>query len=313
MAGVTAANGVIDAATKTQAFGGVVDTTFRNAEVLGRFHLRPDTGGSTFNRKVAYGLNTSVVRYVEGDAAGAPGAQSYATAQWPFTYYKCTVQFTGHARDQLNNGNPQAAFFDQLAMEFTSGSKDMIDKASTDALGAGLTSPVGIQGIADDAGSLAGLDRATYTWWKAYENTSSTTVTLADIDTFDQVSRDADYASNYDQVWCGPKQIRKLRGAIVLAGQANNSIKIDSGGTIKLSSNGDGIMYGSSPFVPIRDLDNSIMIGVPSSELFLIWRRQMQVELLGKTDDSDKYLITMALCIGADNPKHFWKLTGLTA
>ncbi len=314
MAGVTAASS-IDAATKTQAIAGLVDTTFRNSEVLGRFNLRPDTGGTTLNRKMQYGKNTSVTRYVEGDAAGAPGSQSYVTAQWPFTYYKVVVQITGHARDTLNNGNPQAAFFDQFAQEFEKGMADVIDLASTDALGTGLVSPVGIQGICDSAGTIAGLDRNTYTWFQAYETTGSgTTVTLADIDAADRFSRDADYASSYDQVWVSPKQIQKARGAIGLAGSANNSIRIMSGNnSIDLQGNSSGITYAGRPLTPIRDLDNSIFLGVQTGDLFMSWRRQMKVDLLGKTDDSDKWLITMAFGIGADNPKHFWKITGYSA
>jgi len=312
MAGVVTT--VIADALKTQALTGVVDTTFRNDMTLGRFPQIPDTGGVTINVKVAYGSNTSVGRYNEGDAAGTPGAQSYATAQWPFTYYKCVVQFTGHARDQLNNGSPQAAFFNQLAREFEYGMKDIIDLASTDALGTGLTSPIGIQGIADSAGTIAGLSRSTFTWWQSYETTYSTTVTLADLDASDRFSRDRSYGSKYDQVWAAPKQIQKLRGAIGLAGQSNNSIRImSSNGGIDLAGNTSGVTYAGRPVVETVDLTDSVLIGIQSSDLFSSYRRQMQVDLLGKTDDSDKYLITMAIGIGAYQCKHFWKNTGYTA
>jgi hypothetical protein len=311
MAGINTT--IITDATKTQSSAGVVDTTFRNNEVLGRFGLVEDTGGTTYNVKMGYGTNSSVGVFSEGDAFGIPGSQSYVTASWPFTYYKGLMSYTGHAVDQLKNGNPQAAFFDQTGMELTKLSADITDKASTDALGTGLTSPVGIQGIADSTGTIAGLSRATYAWFAAYENAYSTTVALADIDAADRFSRDADYASDYNEIWCAPKQIQKLRGVVGLAGIANNSIKIDSGGTIKLSSNGDGLMYGNKPFVPIRDLTDSILIGCQTNELFLSWRRQMKVDHMAKVDDSEKFAVTMALCIGARNPKHFWKATGYSA
>jgi len=83
--------------------------------------------------------------------------------------------------------------------------------------------------------------------------------------------------------------------------------------SIDLQGNSSGITYAGRPLTPIRDLDNSIFLGVQTGDLFMSWRRQMKVDLLGKTDDSDKWLITMAFGIGADNPKHFWKITGYSA
>lgn len=312
MAGVNTT--LIADALKTQAVAGVVDTTFRNHEVLGRFPLLTDTGGTTINIKMAYGSNTSVSTYSEGDAFGVPGSQSYTTAQWPFTYYKGQFSFTGHAKDQLKNGAPQAAFFDQLGMEAEKLTADITNQASVDALGTGLTSPVGIQGICDSAGTIAGLNRSTFTWFQSYETTYSTTVALADLDASDRFSRDQTYASEYDQIWCAPKQIQKLRGVIGLAGTANNSIRIMSGNaSIDLQGNSSGVTYAGRPFVPIRNLTDSVLLGIQSGDLFLSWRRQMQVDQMAKVDDSDRYAITMALGIGCRQPKHFWKNTGYTA
>ncbi len=313
MAGVTQAGGIIDAATRTEAMQGVVDTTFRNDEVLGRFRQVPDLGATGMNRKMLYGSNTSVGTYSEGDAAGIAGAQSYVTAIWPFTYYKAVVQITGHARDQLRNGAPSHAFFDQFALEFTKGVADIRDKASTDALGTGLTAPVGIQGICDSAGTIAGLSRSTYTWFAAYEASSASTVTLADLDLAERSLTDAEYASSFDQWWTSHKQIEKLRGAIGLAGATSNSVRIMSGGPVNLSGVNDGVTLSGRPFIPIRNLTDSVFLAITSSELFIGFRRQMTVDEMGKIDDSDKFLLTMAVGIGSDNPKHFGKLTGYTA
>ena len=110
MAGVAAgtaagSSGSIQEALRTQAMAGVVESLFKNNEVLGRFGTPvPFTGGSTLNVKHHYAGNASVGTYSEGDALGAPGSQSYLTASWPATYYRCQIQFTGHAQDQLLNG-----------------------------------------------------------------------------------------------------------------------------------------------------------------------------------------------------------------
>lgn len=318
MAGVTAAAGILDAALRSQAMAGVVDTTFRNSEVLGKFPPRPLTGGATFNRKMLYGTNSSAGRYNEGDAAGVAGSQSYVTAQWPVTYYRVVTQFTGHASDQLKNGNPGAVFFNQLELEFVKGMADMINVASVDALGTGLTAPVGIQGLVSNTGTIAGLSRTTYTWFAAYQAAGTgTTVALADLDNAEQNSRDADNASDFDAYWASYHQVNKYLQVVGQPGIANNSFFITAGsnGTspIALPSMSTPMTRGGRPIIPVRGLTNSIWLGVTSSLLFLGVQRETTTVPLGIVDDSQKFLTTMAIGIGTDNPRKHWKLTGFSA
>src|SRR6185503_20565990 len=114
MAGLTAASSIADA-LKSQAVAGIVESLFTNNEVMSEFPMIEFTGGSTINIKHHYAGNTSVGTYSEGDAIGAPGSQSYITAQWPEQHYKGVIQITGHARDYLRDGSNSAAFYNQIA------------------------------------------------------------------------------------------------------------------------------------------------------------------------------------------------------
>jgi hypothetical protein len=318
MAGVTAAASIADA-LKTQAVVGVVESLFRNNEVMGEFPMIPFTGGSTINIKQHYAGNTSVGVYSEGDAIGVAGSQSYITAQWPEAHYKGVMQITGHARDFTRNGSNEAVFFDQIAMESERIVNDMIHQISIDMLGTGLTSPVGIQGIVDSTGTIAGLSRATYTWFAAYEAaslTSSTAIQVADIDSAMSQSQDQPYAGMVDEIWTSWHQQFKLKGAVGNVGVSNSPVRIISQGPgpqgINVGDVRDQMFVGSVPIKTKRNLDNSIWLGLTKADFFIGKMREFQVDELGKTDDSDKYLVTASFGLGNKNPKRSWKQTGYT-
>lgn len=314
MAGLTAASSIADA-LKSQAMPGVVESLFKNDEVLVNFGTPvPFTGGATLNVKHHYAGNTSVTTYSEGDALGAAGSQSYITAQWGVAYYRAQIQITGHAEDQLKGGSNQAAFFDQIAMEFTMAGEDLRDRLSTDCLGTGLTAPVGIQGIVDSSGTIAGLNKSTYTWFQSYEVAGgTTTIAISDLDGAMQNSSDADYAAQVDQIWTSWKQKNKLKGVMGQVGAANNSYLQSPAGPLNTAGITSEMAYGNVPIKPMRDLTNSIFLGLTISTFFLGMMRDWKVDPLAKTDDSQKFLITGAFGLGCRNPKKSWKITTLTA
>jgi len=320
MAGVTAAaasgvTGSIQDALKSQAAFELQESLFKNNEVLGNFGTPvPFTGGSTMNIKHHYAGNASVGTYSEGDALGSPGSQAYLTALWPAQYYRAQIQITGHVIDQTLNGSSTAVFYNQIEAEFTLAMEDLIDRVSTDCLGTGLTAPVGIQGIVDSAGTIASINRSTYSWFQAYETAGgTTTVAVTDLDGAMQNSGDADYAAQVDQIWTSWKQKNKLKGALGNPGVSNNSYLQSPAGPLNTSGITSDMFYGNVPIKPIRDLTNSIFLGLTMSTFFLGRMREWKVEELGKTDDSTKYLITGAWGLGCKNPKKNWKVTTLTA
>ncbi len=314
MAGLTAAASITDA-LKSQAVEGVVQSLFVNNEVMSEFPMRDFTGGATINVKHHYAGNTSVGAYSEGDAFGAPGSQSYVTAQWPEQHYKCVVQITGHARDYLRNGSNEAAFYDQIQMEFDRGAEDIIDLCSTDMLGTGTTAPVGIQGIVDSSGTVAGLSRVTYSWFQAYETAGTgTTVSIGDIDSAMYNSSDVSYDGKVDELWVSPKQLFKLKGVVGNVGTTASPYKVEANGSpANIGDARSPIPIGSYWIKPKRDLTNSVVLGLTKSDFFIGRMRDWQVSELARTDDSDRFAITGSFGLGCYNPKRSWKITGYTA
>src|SRR6185295_6349243 len=223
MAGVTAAatsgEGAITDALKSQAVQEQIEQLYRNNEVMSEFAMRPFTGGSTINVKMHYAGNTSVSTYSEGDAVGQAGAQSYITAQWPEAHYRCVAQITGHARDFTKDGSNAAVFYDQIGQEIQRGMTDIVHQISLDMLSTGTTAPVGLQGIVDSTGTLAGLSKSTYTWWASYETAgSSTTIVVADLNNGLASAADPPYAAQISAWWTSWKQRGKHQNVIGNAG-----------------------------------------------------------------------------------------------
>ncbi len=320
MAGVTAAatsgEGAITDALKSQAVQEQIEQLYRNDEVMREFQMRPFTGGSTINVKMHYAGNTSVSTYSEGDAIGQAGAQSYITAQWPEAHYKCVVQITGHARDFTKDGSNSAVFYDQAGQEIQRGMVDIVHQISLDMLSTGTTAPVGLQGIVDSTGTLAGLSKSTYTWWASYETAgSSTTITVADLNSGLASAADPPYAARISAFWTSWKQKGKHANVIGNAGAANSPIQIQVGNgtpSINMPSTTDISYHGGVPIKPKSNLTNSIWLGLTESDFFIGVSRDITVALLGKTDDSDKYLITCGYGLGCMAPRRSFKLTTYT-
>lgn len=306
----------LTAALRTTAAPMLSEALFRNNELMPLFAPVGWEGGSTKNYKIHYGGNASVATYAEGDALGTAGSQSYLTANFPEKHYRCLIQVTGHVYDQLQNGSPTAAFFNQVEKEFTYSIKDTVDLITTDMMGTGLTAPVGLQGIIDSAGTLAGIDPSTYTWWAAYEVAgAATTIAISDIDAALRNVRDPEYAADIDLILTSHKQAQKLKGVFGNAGTSNNSVRslISAGGYIVNTGDYTDIGVGGIPVIPLRDLTNSIFLGVHRECIEVATQRPMRIEPLGKVDDSDKWLMTWAGGLTTTNRRHAFKITGLTA
>jgi hypothetical protein len=313
MAGTATA--ALTAALRTTAAAGLSEALFRNNELMPLFAPAGWEGGATKNYKIHYGGNSSVSTYAEGDALGVAGSQSYLTANFPEKHYRATISITGHVYDQTQGGNQTAVFFDQAEKEFTYATKDLVDLITTDMLGTGVTAPVGIQGIVDSAGTLAGIDPNTYTWWAAYENTSSTTIAVADIDTALQNVRDPEYAANINLILTSHKQMMKAKGVFGNPGQTSNSVRtlVSAGGYVMNLVDYTNMAVGGIPVIPLRDLTNSIWMGVEREQIEIATQRPLNVVPLAKNDDSDRWLMTWAGGLTTRNRMKAFKLTGFSA
>ncbi len=321
--GLTAATGITDA-LKSQAFPELQQAVFRNNEVFGLFEQIPWLGGTTFPVKIQYSGNGSFETYTEGDAPPSPGVQSYITANFPEAHYHGMVQITGHAMDYTKGGSDAAVFFNLIVRELQDGLRDGVAKASVDMLGTGLTAPVGIQGIVDDAGTLAGLSRTTYTWWKAVENSgAATTLAISDLDILKQDIKDnveTGMPGNPNLVLCSFKQeriMRQIGGFIPGNSTATTVVRTMMGANgpdnMNLGFQSGGLKYGDAPIVPLHDLTNSIVLYIERETFKIAQLRPWTVDPLAKNDDTSKVYITAAFSLLCLRPRSNGKITTLTA
>lgn len=325
MAGLTAASGLA-AALKTQAFSELQDEVFRYNQFLQYFETVPWMGGSTYNTKHHYSGNT-VSTYSEGDPPPTAVAQSYATAQWPEAHYQVTVKITGHAMDYTKNGSDAAVFFNIIANELIESMKDAASKVESDALGSGITSPVGILGIVDSSGTIAGLDRATYTWFASIENSgAATTLAIGDMDklveelTSNKTSAGVAIPGRPARPNIGfmeHKQMRKCRDIGFLPGSSSTQVSVGVANgqapTVQLGFNTEVLYYAGIPFHPITGFSQSDIVAGERETIKLAVCRDWRVDTLGKADDSDTQLITGAFGLICKRPRTWGKITTLTA
>ncbi len=328
MAGLTAASGLA-AALRTQAAGELMDEVFRYQDLLRRFDTAPWMGGSTWDVKHHYAGNT-VSSYSEGDPPPTAVAQSYATAQWPETHYHGTVKITGHAMDYTRNGSDAAVFFDIISAELVETMKDLASKVEYDCLGSGLGtggSPVGILGIVDSTWTIAGLDRATYTWFASIENAgAATTLAIGDMDklveelTSNKTSAGVAIPGRPAKPNIGfmeHKQMRKCRNIGFLPGSNSTQVSVSVANgqapTVQLGFNTEVLYYSGIPFYPVLGFSQSDIVAGERETMKLLVCRNWKVDTLGKADDSDTQYITGAFGLANKRPRTWGKITTLTA
>lgn len=320
MSALTTAALTVETSLRTQAMAGdPVSTLFRNDEVFSEFPIVPFTGGATINIKMHYAGNDSVRTFDEGDADGVAGTQSYLTAYWPEKHYDVQVAVTGHAVDYTLNGNAGAVFFDQIKAEVPRAIQDMVHRMSTDMLSTGTTAPVGIQGIIDSAGTVASINRSTYTWFGSYEAAgAATTVSFTDLDEATYQNRDTTYDGRVNEIWTSWYQGMKYKGSAGNPGTTASPVVVMTNGgpgavTVNPGSVEDTQYYGTSPIKKKHNLTNSIWLGLTKPDFFIGRIRDWKVDPLPRTGDTDRLRISYGCGLGCKSPKRSWKKTGFTA
>jgi hypothetical protein len=302
-------------ALRGQAAEGIQKVVYRHDTLHQLFEVADLTGGATWNKKTQYTAAT-VAAYSEADAAPTASNQTYITQQWPVGYYWFKISVTGHARDQLEKGNG-AAFFDQIAMEYEDGVKDLVTYWNDVALGTGSTPFASMEYIVDSASvTVAGLARGTYTWFKAYEAAgAATTIAFTDIHLAVQTTADSPGGAKTD-LWMGSfKQCNKILGVYGLPGASNAPVRTIAGANGYEVNLGSfmGMAVGNAPILPVPTLTNSILLGLQRDTWKITRQRDITVKPLGATKDTDEILVTMAKGIACTDPRKNIKITTLTA
>lgn len=167
MAGIRAAD--VQAILNTTASQQFVKTFQNDSSFLGRIPLK--RGKARIQWPVHYGGNASVSSFGEGDDITVTGKQSRKLAELPYKRAKVAISVDG-LQQAISEAGGHIGVGDLLADELLKSIEDLKANINTQLLGDGTGNIgkdiTGIQAAINNSGVYAGLDRATYAWWKAH-------------------------------------------------------------------------------------------------------------------------------------------------
>ena len=145
-----------------------VEALFTNTFLLTRIQQKQGAGEGV-RWPVRYAGNTSAGSYAEGDSGAGAGNQGFKKAFLGWKLNKVEVEVSGLAQAIGDNGG---MIVPALRTELDLGLSDVRGNINTQLMSDGTGNSgkdiTGLFSAIADTGTYAGLDRGTYTWWKAY-------------------------------------------------------------------------------------------------------------------------------------------------
>ncbi|MCF7801092.1 MAG: phage major capsid protein [Candidatus Marinimicrobia bacterium] len=167
MPGIRAAD--VQAILNTTASQQFVKTFQNDSSFLGRVPLKK--GKARIQWPVHHGGNASVGSFGEGDNITTTGKQARKLAELPYKRAKVAISVDG-LQQAISEAGGVIGVPDLLADEILKSIEDLKANINTQLLGDGTGNTgkdiTGIQAAINNSGTYAGLDRATYAWWKSH-------------------------------------------------------------------------------------------------------------------------------------------------
>jgi hypothetical protein len=257
----------------------------------------PSIGGDSYDWKIHYGGNTSSTTYSESDAVSAAGNETYAalTVAASTGYVRTMVQFTGHAVDAMKGG-----YFNGVDRELSSAIEHHLHYKE------GLL-VTALEAAVDSGGSYGGQVRATYKL-ASYEHNS--TPTLAEIQLLIQTLMDNEPAANVQAGWWLMPPDTLFDYLDVAAGvqyfEFNPVVNgaVDAGKLQKMPTINGRPIY----VIPGMTSTGTIFL-TPEAQAKVVEFRGLQIDQMGKTDDSTVFSITSSEILVVENPRKAGKTT----
>lgn len=228
-----------------------VDALKKETFVLTRVPWVP--GRADIKWKAHYAGNSSAGSYGETDTGVGAGEQSYKTAALDYKLNKVEIQVSGLSQAKSDAGGYA---IDVLRDELDRGVIDLKDAINTQLLGAGTANSgkvvTGLLAAIADTGTYAGIDRATYTWWKSYvADNSGTPRNLTKALMRDVKKNVLARGGRVTAIWCGP-DLWEAYGNLLEASVRQNPLQL-AGGFQALTF--DGIPVIEVPDYPAGRMD----------------------------------------------------------
>ena len=176
----------ITAVTKRKYLPKLVDNIFDSDILLKRakekgWYTSVDGGTSIF-QPLMYAQTTAAGSYAATDTLDTTDSDQFTAAEYAWKFYYANITISG-ADEHKNMGDSQVLDFVKnkvMAAEMTLKDKvgDGIYSAGTAANDIG-----GLRLIVDSANTVGGISQSTYSWWQSQEDSSTTTLGMAALQT----------------------------------------------------------------------------------------------------------------------------------
>lgn len=300
---------------------GAVDSVFRDTDLInflaanGRVVDAP--GSSPFKWNVIDAANAQAAVFAEGDALTTFGNQSYVQASQPAFYVRAAGGESGHMRDNRIKGG---TYEDVRALEIAKATSDAWKIIEDQLLGS--TTDVGIASIIDSGTTYAGIAPGSYTSWVSSETALGGVLTVSALqDLYERmVGNDTGtgvfYGSSPTHLLMPQNQVTNYVNVAGAPGAANSAFRIQpgvQGGAFDAGVIHPLITFNGLPVVPVRGMVSTEIYMVDVSKLDLLIHRQPEVREIARTNDDDRFMISVAGCLRLSRRKSAGKLTGVTA
>ena len=292
-----------------------VDSVFRNTDLInflaanGRVVDAP--GSSPFKWNVIDAANAQAAVFAEGDTLTTFGNQSYVQASQPAFYVRAAGGETGHMRDNRVKGG---TYEDVRALEIAKATEDMWKIMEDQLLGS--TTDVGISSIIDSGTTYAGINPAVNTAWVAVEQNQGGSLTVTALQDLYETLVGSPYGGQPTHLLMPQNQLTNYINVAGAPGAANSAFRIvpgAQGGAFDAGVVHPLVTFNGLPVVPVRGMVSTELYMVDVSKLDLLIHRQPEVREIARTNDDDRFMISVAGCLRVTRRKSFAKLTSVTA
>jgi len=256
---------------------------------------------------VRYAGNTSAGSYAEGDSGAGAGNQGFKKAFLGWKLNKVEVEVSGLAQSV---GDAGGMIVPALRTELDLGLADVRGNINTQLMSDGTgNSGKDITGLfagIADTGTYAGLDRGTYTWWKAYVNANGGTPrNLTEELMRDVKSTVEGRGGRVKAIYAGSTQWYRY-GDLLRAERRQQSPTSLTGGYQALDFEG-------VPVIKVPGYPQTRMDCVDEDLLEYVVLKDFEAKPMAKTKDSDVIWVTHYSQLVCRNPYRMGSLQDLAA
>jgi hypothetical protein len=297
---------------------GAIDTVFRDTQFLNFMRamgrVRMWQGGYPQSWALVTAANTSAESFVEGQALPASGKQSYArTSLNPF-FVRVVAEASGHVMDQVAHGG---VYLDPVQDALEKGTLDLFKKFEDSLVG--TTQDQGVQSVIDSGDTYAGLAPGTYTTHASIETAVAGALSFTALEDNIETGAISAMAAPTHILSCQNQITNYKRLLGVSAGNsAVTAVRFDGSATdFGIGGPNEfmgGLQYQGRPWIGVSGLTQTVILMLDMrDDLAIELYRTPRVEPLAKTDDGQKWAISMAGAIVCKTRRRHIKLTGVTA